>query len=308
MPPKKRDDRRHHRRRHHGDDGPDELRVKELAREYGFGWKFFRQDKELWDLLKDATKHSWSPARFAAEFKASKWYRTHRDSYRQMMGLKFSDPAAFKDRLQDSRTRVENLANQWGADLTRKELDRYSHRALLFGWDDGQLLDFLAKEVRPDKPGHYGGELSGIEQQLQSTALANGVRVGRKQLTHWMREIVRGNADSRQYETYIRDIAAKTFSAYGDQIKGGMDAADLAAPYIQSMAEILELNPAQIDLYDKTIRRAMSAKDEKGKPAPMSITDFEDSLRADKRWQYTDQAHEQMRGYANELARMWGLI
>lgn len=299
MPPKKKKNR---------GDGGDNLDAKELAREYGFGWKFFKQTPELWKLLQQATRQNWGPSRFEAEFKATDWYKKHADVYRQNMGLKFSDPASFRDRLAESRARVENVANQWGARLTKRELDKYSRRALIFGWDDGQLLNFLGKEVRPDKAGHYQGELSGIEQNLRQLAKANGVSVGRKQMTHWMREIVRGNADMREYENYIRKIAARTYTAYADEINAGMDVVDIAAPYIQTMASVLELNPAGIDVTDRTIRRALSFKNKKGEAIGMSLSDFEDSLRADKRWQYTDQAHELMRGYAVELGQMWGVL
>ena len=87
-----------------------------------------------------------------------------------------------------------------------------------------------------------------------------------------------------------------------------MDVADVAAPYVQSMADILELNPSGIDLYDRTIRRALSHKNEKGEAVPLSISDFEDQLRQDKRWQYTDGAKNQMTEYAIELGKMFGVL
>jgi hypothetical protein len=83
--------------------------------------------------------------------------------------------------------------------------------------------------------------------------------------------------------------------------------ADLAAPYMQSMAETLEINPASINMFDPTIRTAMAHQNEKGEAVPLSVTDFEDQLRADNRWQYTDSAHKQLKGYANQLGKLWGI-
>ena len=296
MPPKKKKNQQ------------DSLSTKELAREYGFGWKFFKNDPELWDLLQEATKGNWTDTRFVAKFKATKWYKKHGETYRTNMGLKFTDPASYRERLTTTRSMVNNLAGQWGARLTDRELDKYSERAFMLGWDEGQILNIIAKEVTPGRGGHYGGELSGIESQLRQTAAANGITLNKNQTKTWMRQIVRGEADVRTYDSYIRDLAAKTFSAYGQEIKAGMNVVDVASPYVQSMASILELNPTSVGMDDRTIRKAMTHRNEKGEAQPMSIADFEDSLRGDKRWQYTDQAHEQMQGYAIEMGKMWGVL
>lgn len=297
MPPKKRND---------GD--KDRLNPREIEREYGFAYSFFKSDPELWDLLQKAIDGTWTDQRFAAALKNTKWYKKHSDVWRQTTALKHSDPGTYNERLKNMQDQVENLAGQYGAKLTPKELKRYTERALLFGWSPDQILDHIAKEVRPNKAGQYGGELSGIQDRLEQTAFRNGVRLDKKQVQKWMRQIVRGEADVNQFENYVRKLAAQTFTAYGKEIKAGMDAMEVASPYIQSMADILELNPASVNLFDKKIRRALSWRNEKGEAVPMSLTDFEDSLRADKRWQYTQGAKEQLMGYAVELGKMWGIL
>lgn len=285
----------------------DKLSPAELEREYGFGYNFFKSDDELWKLLQQAIKGDWSADRFTAKLKDTKWFQKHSDIWRQNTALKYSDPTTYQERLQNSNTTVANLAGQFGVNLTKAELKRFSERAYLFGWSPEQILDHLAVKITPSQSGHYNGDLSSIEEQLRKTSLANGVKLNPDQLRNWMRAIVRGDAGVGQFEQYIRDVASKTFEAYGDQIKSGMDASDVAAPYIQSMSQILEINPGSIDLFDKTIRKALSYRNDKGEAQPMSITDFEDSLRQDKRWQYTDGAKDTMRGYAVNLAKMWGL-
>lgn len=286
----------------------DKLSPREIEREYGFAYNFFKSDDELWDLLQKAIKNHWSPGRFQAHLQDTKWFKKHSDIWRTNTALKYTDPETFHERLNNYKTQVKALAGRYGADLTQRELDRYAERAYLFGWSEQQIVNHIAKEVHPTKAGHYQGQLATVEQQLRETALNNGVRVPPQQLKKWMRQIVRGNSSMEQYQTYIRDLAANTFGAYGREIKSGMDLIDIASPYIQSMADILELNPNDITLYDRTIRRALSYKDKDGNPAPMSITDFEDSLRYDKRWQYTDNARETMKGYAVELGKLWGVL
>jgi len=288
-------------------DKKDKLSPAEIEREYGFAYKFFKSDDELWELLQHAIKGGWEADRFAAKLKATKWFQTHSDIWRQNTALKYSDPTTYAERLENTTTQVQNLAGQFGVGLSAAEVKRYSERAFLLGWSPEQILDNIAVELTPGKTGHYGGDLSAIEEQLRKTSLANGVQLNDKDVNRWMQQIIKGDASSNQFEQYIRDVSAKTFEAYGDQIKAGMDASDLAAPYMQSMSQILEINPSSLNLFDRTIRKALSYRNDKGEPQPMSITDFEDSLRQDKRWQYTDNARDTMRGYATNLAKMWGL-
>lgn len=284
------------------------LNARQLEREYGFGYQFFRSDPELWDLLKSAIEKGWGPNRFRAGLKDTKWYRNHSDVWRQNAALKATDPTTYRERLNNYRDQIENLSGQWGVELDQDEVGRYATRAMMMGWSADQILDHIAKDVRPGKDGGYQGQLAGIQERLKNTAFRNGVRVDNKTMTGWMKAIVAGNADVAQYEDYVRRMAAESFQAFGQDIRAGVDLADVAAPYMNSMAELLELNPNEVNLFDRTIRKALSYRNEKGEARPMSLTDFEDSLRADKRWQYTDQAKEQLQGYAVALGKSWGVI
>ena len=285
----------------------DKIDQDEIEQEYGLSYALFKAFPELEELLRKAVKQSWDANKFQVELRQTEWFKKHSDIWRQNIALKYSDPASYKERLNNSRTILENLAGAFDADLSDKAAKRLAERALLFGWDEAQIRDVLAKHVRPGRDGSYEGQLAPIEAQLRNTALRNGVRINRDQLRRWMRNIVRGDSSQEQYQNFIRKQAAKTFTAYADQIEGGLDVADVASPYIDAMAQVLELNPASIDLYDRKIRGALNHRNEKGEAVPMSVTDFEDLLRRDKRWTKTQAAQEQARGYVDAISRLWGV-
>lgn len=286
----------------------DRLSPAEIQREYGLGISIFRSDPELWKLLQEAIREGWDPAMFQAQLRETKWFKTHSDVWRQNTTLKFTDPRTYQERIQNMRDQVENLAGQWGVPLTRKEVNRYAEKAFMLGWSSEQILDHIAKDIKPGKWGGYEGQLASMETTLKETAFRNGINLNKKQLNGWMKSLVRGEADVAEFQNYIRRQAAETFGAYGKEIRSGVDLYTLAGPYMNTMAEILELNPADVNLFDKTIRRALSNRNEKGEYVPLSLTDFEDQLRADRRWQYTQSAKEQLQGYAVALGRMWGVI
>jgi hypothetical protein len=287
----------------------DKINKKKIEQEYGLSYALFKSNSELNKLLKDATAGSWTAQKFQVELRNTKWFQKHSDTWREATALKYSDPSTYKQKVAEQLTTVKALAGQYGATLDADGLNKLAEQSLLFGWSNGDIQTHLANYVTPSSSGNYGGDLASIQSSLEQTALANGVRVGDSQMQNWMQAIVKGQASQDQYEKYIRDTAAKTFSAYGDQIKAGMNVSDLASPYIQSMGQVLELNPDSIDMFDPTIRKAMSYVDPKtGKPSAMSITDFENGLRQDQRWQYTKQANDAARGIADALGKMWGKV
>jgi hypothetical protein len=285
----------------------DGINRRHIEEEYGLSYALFQSAPELKDLLKEAVKNSWTTQRFQVELRNTDWFKKHSDTWREGTALKFSDPTTYRQKVAEQLMTVQALAGKFGARLDGATANRLAERALLLGWSAGDIQNHLANYVVPQAGGHYGGDLSAIEQNLQSTAANNGVRISAGQLKGWMRNIVRGNASTEQYETMVRDIAAKTFSAYGEQIKAGMDLKDLASPYVQSMSQILELNPGSLDLFDPTIRKALSYRNEKGENIPLGISDFENSLRQDKRWQYTKQAKDAAKGLAASIGQMWGV-
>lgn len=289
-------------------DGQDRINRDRIEEDYGLSYALFKAFPELDDLLHKAVNNNWTPSKFQVELRQTNWFKNHSDIWREAKALKFSDPATFQERLGNAETRVESLAGAVGVDLSKKAKNVLSRRALLFGLDDDQLRDVLAKYVKPSH-GHYGGDLSAVETELRQVAARNGVRLQKDQLNRWMKNIVRGDASTEQFVTSVRDMAARQFGLYGEQIKQGMDLQDVATPYIQSMASILELNPGQLDMFDPKIRKAMSGvRNKKGEVSAMSITDFEDFLRTDRRYAHTEQARNQATEYAIKLGEAFGVL
>jgi len=66
------------------------------------------------------------------------------------------------------------------------------------------------------------------------------------------------------------------------------------------MASILEVNADTIDLNDPALRMAI------GKNGDMNLYDFEKALRKDNRWQYTQNARQEVAGSVLQVLRDFG--
>lgn len=290
-----------------GGKGLSPKQIDDIEQDYGLAYALFKAFPELNDLLQKAVKNTWTPARFQTELRQTKWFEKHSDVWRKTTALKYSDPQTYHKRMLDNASAYKGIASSMGVNLSQNRLRALAERGLLFGWTEDQVKDVLSRYIKPSN-GEYGGSLAASQDNLSKLAYQNGVHINGHTMQNWMKSIARGDGSEEQFSNYIKRQAASTFSLYGDQIKNGATMYDIANPYINTMAQTLELNPNEIDLFDPTIRKALSGtRNDKGQLEPVSMTDFEDSLRQDRRWQYTDTANEQARGYVRSLSQMWGL-
>jgi hypothetical protein len=123
-------------------------------------------------------------------------------------------------------------------------------------------------------------------QTLQSTANANGVSLSPQQLEQYALEVQNGK-DVKAIQSQIRNIAGLGMP---DNVKKllaeGTDLDTVYAPYKTQMAAILEVNPQSISFTDPALRSAIGPNGE------MPLYDFQRALRKDARWQYTNNARE----------------
>lgn len=296
------------------DDSKAEREKREnAAASYGWSLSLFNSDPELKRLFKDAVKEGWTPGKFSAELKDTKWFRQHSANWRQSETERVVDPGTWKAKQAANRASVADLAAKSGAVLSQKQLNKIADNAMMFGWNDAQIQNTLGSYVNyategPLK-GQYFGDAGRNAEALRETARRNGYDISDSDLGKWNKAIARGESTVDDYQAFMRRQAALTFPSFATELEAGADMMDIANPYINSMARILELNPNQIDLHDKTIRRALASKNEKtGKPEAMAMYDFEDSLRKDTRWQYTDNAKQEAANMALNIGRRMGLV
>jgi hypothetical protein len=137
-------------------------------------------------------------------------------------------------------------------------------------------------------------------QVLQETARNNGLTLLPSQIESYKLRLQNGE----KLETIQANIRATVANTMPDSVKklmdSGNDLSEIYQPYRQSMAAILEIPFDKIDLSDPTLTNAITDK------GNMTIFDFKRSLRKDARWQYTDNAREEVSNVALGVLRDFG--
>ena len=137
--------------------------------------------------------------------------------------------------------------------------------------------------------------------QIKNFSAKNGIMMSDDAASDYATKITTGKLDEDTVFNIIRESAASAFPKYADKIKSGVDLKTLVDPYIQSMSSILEIPYTSIDVFDPTIRSAISGDYSKVTATPgmggvsrgeYTLYDFEKDLRKDSRWQYTKNAQK----------------
>lgn len=296
--------------------------------EYSWAADLVYSNDRLKELWKTAIKEGWTATKFIAKFKDTGYYQNHTEEWLKWKTLKETKPLAYKDAKRDAAAKLRDDAAAVGVTLSEKRAldlaDMYMQRGFSQPDKAASYREWLAKKVKttvaetPDGEEisvGFSGSAGQVEAELLKSLNRNGFTTSSDTWKKWVdqqvRRIVAGNGNIEDAQDYVRRTAATRYPSYSQQmINEGKDAIDFAQGYIDSMSEILEIPGDNLGLNDPKIKQAMmGGVGEDGKPTPpMSLWDFEKSLKSDERWRYTKNANEDMSGFANHLLKSFGFM
>lgn len=282
----------------------------ETAEEYGFVATLLDSNPELKDKFDEAVKAGWSAEKFQAELRDTKWWKGHSQQQRDFLMLQYGDPATAKQKLDQATVKVKQLAETLGIRAGSgidKQLKSWALHVAMDGWDDSRLRWDMGKWLNfsGDVRQGEGGEAL---DKLKEYTYNMGVTMTGKWYADAARAIVRGTGTQQDYEDQVRRAAKTMFPEWSKQLDSGQTVADIANPYFSSMAQILELPPGSINLFDPTIKKALQNKDKvTGANSVKPLWQFENDLRSDSRWKSTQNAQNSMMQIAHQVLADFGV-
>lgn len=261
------------------------LDANELAETYGMSYAFFKSQPELMKLLKGAVAEQWSPEKFAAQVKNSKWWQKNSETARQAQVLQKTDPATYKAQLEAARVAAKQMAVKSGAILSDKNAEKLAKNMVWYGWNEQQVGNFLGQYVKFTDEETLGGMAGQAAKQIKQMAYANGVSVTEQSVLNNAQYLIRGLTSMEKIESSIRQQAVGLYPAFAEQIKAGASVQDIAAPYVQVMAQ--ELGLPDVNVFSPKIKQALNRTNTNGQPEPMDLATFTQLVRNDPKWRRT---------------------
>lgn len=260
------------------------LDAHELAETYGMSYAFFKSQPELWKLLNGAVEAQWTPAKFQAEVKNSKWWKDNSATARQAQVLQKTDPATYKAEMEAARVAAQQMAVKTGAILSEKNVEKLAKNMVHFGWQEAQVQNFLGQYVQFGEKHTLGGLAGQAAKAIKEEAYRNGVSVTEQSVLNNAQYLVRGLTSMEKIQASLREQAMGLYPAFAEQIKAGASIQDLAQPYVQIMAQELGLPETDVNAFSPKIRAALNRADGKGQPSPMDLNAFTQLVRNDPGW------------------------
>jgi hypothetical protein len=293
-----------------GGTGEQPLSMDALAARYGYSLAFFKQDPTLWKLINQAVKDQMTPDEFGAQLKNTQWYKKHSESDRQWRALERVDPETARARMHQTKVRLIQMGQQMGVHVDPKRLADMAWRVNAYGWDENQVASAFQAEMKfdPKKVDQYRGMVAVNAASIKEQAADYGVKIDDKTAFTLTTQLIGRSTTEEGITEYIKKQAKIKYAGLSDDIDAGMTVKDYASPFVQTQAKLLEVDPADVHLDDPRIAAALQHRDPKtNKPAAMSLTDFEKSVKSDGRWMKTKNARDELMDGTRQILTDWGL-
>lgn len=281
---------------------------EELAASYGWAYGFMNSNSTLKGLFKTAVSETWTPEKFQAELRNTKWWKETSDTRRQAQVMKSTDPATWDASIQAQEIKIQQLAAEMGAAVPSSKLKKIAQNAIEGGMDEALLRNALAQYVTFSKDGTLKGEAGMHEYTMKEYAYNQGVSMSDQAIKNQAQLVVKKVATTQDFQDQVRVMAKSAYPSYAAAIDGGSTVRDIAAPYIQTMAGELELPDNSIQLDDPLIKSALNGLDANGKPAGLTLSDFQAQLRNDPRWGQTAKAQAGTMSAGMQVLKDMGLV
>jgi len=328
------------------------LTQADFLAKYGTTLAFINSDPSLTKLFNDASKPgaNWSAARFALELGNTAWANRLDASAQQEELTRLKTPSTHATSYNNMREHIASLAVSMGESLTAADIgpeikptgpngtftatDVARTEGTVTQWAldhsndpsfaNGEALQkFIATKgaINLSLP---GGQAAKDNMDLKAYAGQMGMgayalppsgdpsKMGSDYFSGAAQSILLGKSTIDTWKSDLLQKAKSTYQAFAPSLDAGQTVQSLAAPYINTLANLLEIPTGQIDLssttgYGKMVHDAMIGSDPANQK-PMALYDFEKLVKSQPGWGSTNNARDTIMGGVGSLLKSFGKV
>lgn len=277
-----------------------------IRENYGF-LAGFLAIPEIKTVLLNAAKGSWTPAKLQGAVYGTKWWKTTAEVTRNWTALQSTDPASAKKRIEDTMRQIRTLATGQGVRLDQKQLLAYATQVNKYGWSEQQVAQGVASQFNynPDKAA--SGQAALTVDKLKGIASQYLIPVSDATVQKWTRDVIGGQIDADSFVGWAQQQAKSRWPGLADAIDRGVTPEQYTDTYKQTIAQVLETDPDQINLMDAKWSKVIDQVDPKtGARTAMSLSDAATFARKQPEFAKTAQAKQQSAELTSFLGDLFG--
>lgn len=263
---------------------------------------------EIAAILRQAVD-GWTPDQVASALTQTNWWLTHTPEQRQWFILNNTDPASAMRSLQTQMQEIMVEASKFGVRLTTGNAMTLATLALSQGWTQQDLVDGI---LNYEKGGFNHGTLGATKDQLRGLTTDFMVGMSESGLDKWTRMIASGRSDLGTFKNEMAEKAKSMFQdkSLWDALDRGMTVRQFADPYLQTAAELLGLNPDDIDLKDAKWRESIDFFDPASKQRrAQTLSEWTANVKTNAKYGYDFSQHgiNESAGLATSIRERFGV-
>ena len=292
---------------------------KQYLAELGFVFELINSDPSLEEFIvrvRDYMKKNENRTPTSYELDSMKqgigWFEKY-NSDQEKARIEQTDPRTkddFERSLKLKKDSIIALSRNYGVEFDDAFLTGIALDARLDNLSEQEIQErfapFLEKAIVEGKD--LGGRAAEFERGVVQWAQKNGLQLSGNSVAKYVAAGVEGRSTLDDIKNDLRrTYLSGSYPAWSDRIMQGDDPADIAAPYKQRMARLLEVEEDDIDLNDQLLQKAMQGVGADGKPSVTPLYAFDREIRQDDRWQYTENAMDTYAKAGTKILQMFGL-
>lgn len=242
--------------------------------------------------------------------------------------LAYWESEYYKNTLTLSDSRIKRKLNQYGVYVKERDawIDSEIKRLTLTGFTldpkneslltlledaylgadtqsqiDGKILAFNAGKT-------IGGSVGSSINDIRTYARSFGMGYSDSDYKRWSEDIFAQRTTAADIQAKIRQDAASMYPAYADALLNGESVDSIGSAYKSSYSTIMEEDPDSVDWTKTPVLKKALQFTVGGKPAIMPNWMFEQELRKDPKWQFTNNARDSVYNAVYQVKYDMGLI
>ena len=324
--------------------------VNAFLTKYGTTLAFIQSDPSLQKLFNDAQKQNiQDPKAFTALLAQTDWAKRLSSSAQSEEINRLTTPSTYADSYNRMREHIAQLAVSMGEAITPNDIgpeikatgpngtytadDVKRTEGTITQWaldhksdisfTDAELSTFIAKKgaINLALPGGQAArdnmDLKAYANQMGLGSLAlppssDPSKMGSDYFSSAAQSILLGKSTVDTWKADMLSQAKDTYKAFAPALDAGQTVKNIAAPYINTMANLLEIPTDQLDLsattgYGKMVHDALIGNDPANQK-PMALYDFEKLIKTRPEWGKTNNARDTVMGGVHDLLKAFGKV
>ena len=295
------------------------VKPKQYLAELGFALNLINSDPSLQKWIVDVRNYMKkndnrvpTPYELDGLKQGIDWFDRY-NSDQELARMAQQDPrrkADFDRSIQLKKESISAIAKQVGLELDDAFLSGLALDSRLDNLTQEEIKQRLAPKLEESiiAGTDLGGDSAEFERTIVQWADSNGLVLSGNTVAKYVAAGISGSSSIDDIKNDLRKTyLVGSYPAWSDRIMQGEDPADIAAPYKERMSRLLEVDAGEIDLNDQLLQKAMQGIGADGKPSVVPLYSFDQQIREDERWQYTDNAMDVYANAGSNILKMFGL-